>query len=317
MSFTIAGVGSGLPQLSVDNDRLSTLVDTSDAWIRSRTGIASRHICTTESLTDLAYQAAQQALQAAGLAPEQLDLIICSTISADHITPTLSCLVQQRLGASCRAVDINAACTGFVYGLEMADAYMKAGKAKNVLLVAGEVMSRHVDWQDRATCVLFGDGAGAVVLTPGEGLLAITTGAQGDDSLLRIPSHSGSCPFTQLEAKPQHLYMNGGEVYKFAINAICRDVAALLQESGLTLEDIDLLIPHQANRRIIDAARVKLGMPPEKVVCAIERYGNTSSASIPLVLAELWQAGKLQKGTTLLLTAFGGGLTTGACIIRL
>ncbi len=316
MSFRIVGTGRAVPAYQLTNERLSHMVDTSDEWISSRCGIKNRFICTTESMTELAASAARGALDMAGIAAQEIDLILCATMQGDFVTPSLACTVQKALGATCPAFDVNAACTGFVYALDVAAGYFARSKAERVLLVAAECVSKHIDWTDRSTCVLFGDGAGAVLLTPGDGLLATRLTATGNDDFLVIGGTPSPFPGADLSFGKQAISMNGQEVYRFAVNAMCRDVEAVLREGGVTMEDVRYLLAHQANQRILDAARDRLAVPPDKLVVAVDRYGNTSSASIPLMLDELNRADKIARGDLLALSAFGGGLTTGAALLR-
>ncbi|NLV58312.1 MAG: beta-ketoacyl-ACP synthase 3, partial [Clostridiales bacterium] len=271
----------------------------------------------TESLTDIAAGAGEQALAQSGVSAKELDLILCATMQGDFVTPSLACTVQKRLGAACAAFDINAACSGFLYGLEVAAGFFARKRVRKVLLIAAECLSKHVDWEDRATCVLFGDGAGAVVLTQGEGLLASRLGAVGNDELLTIGGTPGGFPgaVKPTEMK-QTVFMNGQEIYRFAVNAICQDVEAVLKESGILLEEVRYILLHQANQRILDTARDRLSLPEEKVPSMIQRYGNTSASSIPILLDELNRAGRLLRGDLIVLCAFGGGLTTGAAALR-
>ncbi len=315
MSFKISGTGSCVPEKVFTNDDLSRMMDTSDAWIRSKTGIERRHILSTESLSDLAERAAIRALESAKINAQQLDLIICATIQGDFITPSLACVVQSRIGASCPAFDINAACSGFVYALDTAAGFIERGRAKNVLIVCAEAMSRHVDFDDRATCVLFGDGAGAVVLTPGEGLLSIKTTAAGNSQLMRITCGK-SGRFEEAQASPSVLIMNGQEVYRFAVSAMKADIEDVISAAGLSTGQVTYILPHQANMRIIRAATALLGIGEDKILCNIENFGNMSSASIPVLLDESHRQGLLKNGDIIVLSSFGGGLTTGACAIR-
>ena len=317
MSFQIIGTGRATPELILTNDMISEMVDTNDDWIISRTGIKTRFVSTKETLLDLSSEAAGRAFQKAEIEAKEIDLIICSTMKGDYVSPALSCLIQQELGAVCPAFDLNAACSGFVYALDAADSYIRAGKAETVLVVAVEAMTRHIDWSDRATCVLFGDGAGAVVLRKGEGLQSIKISAKGDKKLITIGSVFSSSPFSTHEQVNPNFWMNGGEVFKFAVTSIMRDVKHVMKEAGVTPEDIKMMVPHQANERVFAFAREKLGFREEQIASGIDHYGNTSSASIPLLLDELIETGKLIKGDRIVLTAFGGGLTTGACVIKL
>ena len=317
MSFTILGTGSAHPKYVLTNDKLSEFLDTSDEWITTRTGIKTRYISTDETLCDLATSASRHALDAAGVGAGELDLILVSTLQGDCLTPSLSCRLQRELGAQCPAFDINAACSGFLYALQMAAAFLDSGRAETVLVCAAEMMSKQVDWTDRATCVLFGDGAGSVVLKKGSGLRAMRLTARGDDrDLLVIGSHSGNNPFAQVQYPAPWLSMAGGEVFRFAVTSMVHDIRTVLEQSGLTAKEIKYVVPHQANLRILKAAAERLKLDEGQVVTGLERYGNTSSASIPLVLDELARDGRLSRGDILVFSAFGGGLTTGACVIE-
>lgn len=317
MSFAILGTGSYAPPRVVTNDELSTFLDTSDAWIQERTGIRQRHVCTTETASDLAARAAQAALERAGVAPEELDLILCATVSCEYINPPMSCMVQKKIGATCPALDVNAGCSVFLYMLETAAGYFARGTVKKMLVVGAEQMSRIVDWTDRSTCILFGDAAAAAVLGEGDNYLASTLYAKGDDQVIRVPTAVGNSPFFTGERPHPFLHMNGQETYKFAVHALSRDIQTVLEKAGVKGEEVRWVVPHQANRRIIEAAgrRVK-GIDGEKFFCNIDHYGNTSAASIPLALDELSRTGRLDKGDLVALAAFGGGLSSGACLIR-
>jgi 3-oxoacyl-[acyl-carrier-protein] synthase III len=318
MGFQITGTGSAVPEFILTNEEVSKHVDTNDEWIQTRTGIKTRFVSTHETLTSLSVAAAVRALESAGITANQLDLIICSTVMAECATPSLSCMVQHEIGAKCPAFDINAACSGFVYGLNIADAFITSGKAETVLMIGAEVMTRHVDWKDRATCVLFGDGAGAVILKKGDGLKAIHLTAKGDaNNLLVIGNTFCESPFGSQPVNDKHFKMNGPEVFKYAVGAVLKDVKTVMKEAGITVADVKMLIPHQANMRIFELAREKLGFSNEQIASGIDHYGNTSSASIPLMLDELMKAGRLSAGDIIVMTAFGGGLTSGACVIRL
>jgi len=296
---------------------LSEIIDTDNEWIVSRTGINTRYVSTHETITELSTKAAQRALEKAGLTGKDLDLILCSTMKGDYACPSLACLVQKDIDANCPAVDLNAACSGFLYALDQADAYIASGKAETVLVVGAEMMTRHLDWTDRGTCVLFGDGAGAVVLKKGDGLKSIKITAKGDDQLLVIGNTFCPSPYgKQPELDPQ-FRMKGGEVFKFAVTSVLRDVKEVMKAAGVKVEDVKMLIPHQANLRVFQAAKDKLGFTDEQLAMGIDHYGNTSSASIPLLMDELMEEGKLEAGDIIVLTAFGGGLTTGACVIKL
>ncbi|MGM9974596.1 MAG: beta-ketoacyl-ACP synthase III [Clostridiaceae bacterium] len=316
MTFKIIGTGSYVPPLAVTNDELSKYIDTSDEWIVQRVGVKKRHICTTETAADLAYEAAKKALENGNIEAEELDLIICATVSGEDISPALSCSVQERLGATCPAMDINAACSAFIYMLETAAGYFARKKVKKVLVIGAERMSRIMDWSDRSTCVIFGDGAGAVLLSEGDNYIASKLNTQGGDDVIKIPNFIGSSPFYKKEQIKPYIHMKGQETFKFAVNAMCKDLTEVIEEAGLTPEEVDHVIPHQANIRIIDAAKKRLNIPPERFHSNIESYGNTSAASIPILIDELNRAGRIKKDDILALAAFGGGLSSGACILR-
>jgi 3-oxoacyl-[acyl-carrier-protein] synthase-3 len=316
MSFKILGTGSYTPQRIVTNDELSTFLDTSDEWITERTGIKTRHISTCEYTYDLAYQAAIRALENANVKAEELDMIICATISSDLASPSVAIMVQKMIGATCPAMDISAACSGFVYALDSAAGFFMRKKAKKILVLGAERLSKMLDWEDRGTCVIFADGAGAVVLGQGEHYLSSKLTAKGDDDIIKIPYHIGLSPFFTKEAEKPCINMKGREVFKFAVNAMCTDVKDVLEQADITQEDVAFVISHQANLRIIDSVKRKLDITPEKYCYNIDKYGNTSSASIPIVLDEINRAGKIKDGDYIVFSAFGGGLTTGACVIR-
>lgn len=317
MGFRVVGTGSALPARSVTNDELSEFLDTSDEWISTRTGISSRCICTTESLDDLAVAASERALEAAGLTPADLDLIICSTTSGDHLIPAEACAVAERLHASCPAFDISAACAGFVFALDVADGWFVRGRARRALVVAAEKMSRLVDWSDRATCVLFGDGAAAAVVEAGgESPLATYLATEPSVDVLHVPGIGGSSPYDRTEHPANVLSMEGRRVFKFGVNAICTSVRTLCDEAGVELADIDHFVFHQANERILASAVARLGIDNAKVAYALAETGNISSACIPLALDRLVRSGTLTSGQLVVLVGFGAGLDTGACLLR-
>ena len=317
MSFNITGTGSSHPKRLVTNNDLAAFLDTSDEWIYTRTGIKERRVLSDESLLDLAYDSATAALEDAGVKAEELDLIIVATLQGDYITPSMSCLLSKRLGAVCsRQLDINMACSGFIFALDTADAYFASGKVKKALIVCAEAMSRLTDWQDRSTCVLFGDGAGAVVLEAGDGYASASLTVDGAYENLYVPIAEGNSPFSLNTGKKAYLKMDGQEIYIFAVSAVVREIKAVLEKAGMDADEPDYYILHQANTRIIDSARKKLGQPPEKFPQNLDRYGNTSSATIPMLLDELNRAGKLKKGAKLILCSFGAGLTTGTCALE-
>lgn len=316
MSFRILGTGAAAPKRVVQNHELSQWVDTTDEWITTRTGIKRRHIATDETMLDLAAQASKQALENAGISALELDYIICATMIGDSITPSLACLVQKELGATCPAFDVNAACSGFIYALDVAAGYFARKRAKHVLVIGIDFVSRLNDWTDRSTCVLFADGGGAVVLGEGDSLLGIRLTAKGTSDPLYIPAVDGNCPLTQVKRGNSYLQMDGAEVFKFAVHTLISGLKKLIKEAHLTWEDIDWVLPHQANMRIIQAAIDKLPIPAEKYINTLEEYGNTSAGTIPLSLHDANMKGMLKRGQILLMVAFGGGLTSGTCAIR-
>jgi len=319
MAFKILGTGNALPKFMLNNEMLSKMVDTSDEWISSRTGIKTRGILTNESLLDLGVLAANNALNAAKVTADSLDLIICTTLMGDTISPYLAAMIQKGIGAKCHAFDMNVGCSGFVYALEVASAYFKSGLANRILIVSAEHMSNFLDYEDRATCILFGDGAGAVVLEKGDNLLGLKLMTVGDDSILRVSRHVGNFPFERFgfDSKgksTQNVWMDGQQVYMFAVNCLVGSINDAVQKAGIGIDEIDFFLPHQANMRIIEAARIKLGIEKGKILSNIERVGNTTSASIPILLAE--NAHRFKKGMKLLLSTFGGGMSGGSALIE-
>lgn len=316
MCFAIIGTGSSVPKKIVMNDELSEFVETSDEWIKKRVGVEQRRVCTTENAVDLGVEAAEEALKSANVKPEELDLILAATISGPTVSPTVAAMVQKRIGAKCPAYDISTACASFVFLLETAAGYFARKKVKKVLVLGTEQLSRIVDWSDRSTCVIFGDGAGAAVLGEGENYISSFLHTEGGDSVIKIPSYSGNSPFYKGETEKPVINMKGQETFKFAVRVMCNDVEKVISEAGMDKDDIDWVVPHQANIRIIEFAAKRLNMPQDKFYTNIERYGNTSSASIPIVLDEMNKKGLLKKGDKIVLTAFGGGLSSAACVIE-
>ena len=317
MFSRIIGTGSYLPDKVLTNDELARTVDTSDEWIRSRTGIRSRHIAAEGQMaSDLALSASQRALQASGLTPADVDLIIVATTTPDVIFPSTACILQSKLGvAGCPAFDVQAVCSGFVYALTIADLFIRSGQTKHALIVGAEVYSRILDWNDRVTCVLFGDGAGAVVLSASNepGILASRLHADGNyKDMLCVP---GSVNAGKVSGSP-FVRMDGGAVFKFAVRVFEEGANEVLQAAKLTVADLDWFIPHQANIRIMEATAKRLGLPLEKLVATVDHHGNTSAASIPLALDEASRDGRIQPGQTLLLEGVGGGFTWGAVLLR-
>lgn len=323
MRAGIIGIGSSVPERVLTNSDLEKLVETSDGWIRTRTGIVERRIVgDNQTTSDLATAAGKRAIADAGIDSEEVALIVVATSSPDMIFPSTACLTQQKLGLSCPAFDVSAACAGFVFGLSTAALYVSSGTYRTVLFIGADALTRHVDWTDRSTCVLFGDAAGAVVLQPAEegyGVLSTYLASDGTGAdILKIPAGGSALPGT-LESVREHLHcvqMKGNEVFKFAVKAIPNACDEVLARAGMTISEIDHFVAHQANRRIIEAAVERLGLSPDRVAMNIDRYGNTSTASIPLVVDELYREGRLHRGHNLLLVGFGAGLTWGANIVR-
>ena len=316
MSFSILGTGSAVPEYVLTNEQLTTMVDTSDEWITSRTGIKRRHIMTTESMTELTVKAAKLALEDANVAADELDLIICATMRGDYITPSQACIIQKELGAHCPAFDVNGACSGFIYALDIADGFFARKRVEKALVVGFENLSAITDWTDRNTCVLFGDGGGALVLGEGDGLKTINIEAFGNTDLIYAPRGESTSPMNKREMGRPVLHMNGAEVYKFAVSSMVRLIDRAITNAGLSQDDIDLVIPHQANYRIIKSAEEKLHIDKSKYVCNIAEYGNTSAGCLPIAIDEVNRTGRVKRGDNIVLCAFGSGLTTGVCVIR-
>jgi 3-oxoacyl-[acyl-carrier-protein] synthase-3 len=312
----IIGTGSAHPKCAVSNEMLERFLETTDEWITERTGIKERCVISSEKLEDMAVEAAKKALEDAGLTVADIDFIICSNVVNEYVTPALSCIIQGKLGAKCPTVDINAACAGFIYAMDMADDKLRSKKAKNILIVCAEEPSRMVSWQNRSTCVLFGDGAGAAVVTEGDELKAIRLTTESMTDVLYYQRKLEPTPYIDKEENFEPLVMRGREVFKHAVSNSNKDIKILLDETGLKTDDIKYFVLHQANRRIIDAIRNFLGVEEERVPHNVERYGNISSAALPALLDELNRAGKLHKGDKLVFSAFGACFTTGACIIE-
>ncbi len=316
----IAGTGSYLPEKVLTNDDLARIVDTNDEWIQTRTGIRERHMAAEgETTGDLGYNAALRALEAAGIEASQLDMIVVGTTTPDLIFPSTACLIQARLGATgCAAFDVNAACSGFLYALSIADKFIRSGDARHVLVIGAETLTRIVDWTDRTTCVLFGDGAGAVVLKADEetGILSTHLHADGSKKELLWNPVGVSVGFKEGPSGGGTINMKGNDVFKYAVKALDSVVDETLEANGLDKSDLDWLIPHQANLRIIEATAKRLDMSMDQVVVTVDRHGNTSSGSVPLALDEAVRSGRVERGQLLLLEAFGGGFTWGSALLR-
>jgi len=320
----IIGWGKYVPERVLTNDDLTHMVDTSDEWIRTRTGIVERHLVTEEDTTaTMAIEAAHAALEMAGLKPTDIDLIIVATATPDYIFPSTACLIQDALGARhAAAFDLAAGCSGFVYGVSIATGLIEIGQYKNALIIGAETLSRITDWEDRATCVLFGDGAGAVILHANGaegGVLSSELGADGSGGDLLILPGGGSRNPTSHKTVSEgmhHLKMKGREVFRFAVRAMPAATRQVLAKADLTLQDLSLLIPHQANRRITDASAKTLGIPEDKIFSDVEWFGNTSAASIPIALCEAVEQGRIQRNDVVVFVGFGAGLTWAAAAVR-
>lgn len=312
----IAGTGSVLPKKIVTNDMLSEFLDTDDAWIYPRTGVRSRHVISDEKLEDMAIEAAKKALDDAGLKASELDFIICSNVVNEYITPQLSCIIQGGIGASCPCVDINCACAGFIYALDIAESHYKAGRVRNVLIVCAEEPTRMTDWSDRRTCVLFGDGAGAVVLTPGDNIKGISlTSASATDKLYQIRTLEPT-PYITKEEHSVPLQMKGQDVFKFAVKASSSDITRLLKQHGVSADEVDHFLLHQANIRIIKTITEFLSQPEEKFPVNIEDHGNSSSSCCPILLDECKRQGRFKAGDKIVMSAFGAGFVSGAVLFE-
>lgn len=320
----IVGVGAGIPEKVITNHDLEQRIDTTDEWIVTRTGIRERRVAPPHVATsDLAAQAARQALQHAGRSAQEVDLIVVATATPDMPWPSTACLVQAKIEATrAAAFDLNAVCSGFVYALWMAAQAVETGAYRCVLVIGADILSRQVNWEDRATCVLFGDGAGAVLLAPVEEPYGVLSGVLGADGtgvpLLHVPAGGTREPLNPegIAQKRHTIHMRGREVFKFAVTIMGEVSVQALGKAGIPPEQVSLFIPHQANIRIIQAAAERLNLPMERVFVNVDRYGNTSAASIPIALYEAWAQGRLKKGDVAVVVGFGAGLTWGACVLR-
>ncbi|MGL5963647.1 MAG: beta-ketoacyl-ACP synthase III [Fusobacteriaceae bacterium] len=320
----IIGIGKYVPERIVTNFEFEKTMETSDEWIKTMTGVSERRFASSEEATsDLSIKAAQQALERANIDPEEIDMILVATITPDHLTPSTACIVQKKIGAvNAGALDVNAACSGFIYALVLADSLVKSGASKKVLVIGAETLSRVVDMEDRNTAILFGDGAAAAVVAEvesGFGILSNYLGADGDiTETLHIKAGGSRNPINRerIELKEQYIKMKGREVFKFAVNVLPSSTNVAMERAGIKAEDIDIVVPHQANVRIIEAASKKIGIPVDKFYLNLDRYGNTSAASIGIALSEAYEKGIVKKGDMLAMTGFGGGLTFGSLIMR-
>ncbi|MBR5663462.1 MAG: beta-ketoacyl-ACP synthase 3 [Bacteroidales bacterium] len=312
----ISGLGSSLPSKVVTNQMLAEILDTSDEWITTRTGIKERRVLSKEYVLDLAVDAALKAVADAKIDVKDLDFVICANVVNEYVTPALSCIIKEKIGAKCPCIDLNGACVGFIYACDMAEAYYKIGRVKNVLVVCAEAPAHMLDWHDRTCAVLFGAGAGAAVLTPGDNILTSRlTSSDGWDRLYEMHDLQW-CPYDEKGRTNLPLVMHGQDVFKFATSTCVNDLQVVLKDAGLTADDIDTYFIHQANLRIIKYIEQMLKQPTEKFPTNIEKYGNTSSASLPILLDETKRAGKLKEGDILAFSAFGAGLVSGAMIMK-
>lgn len=312
----IIGTGSSLPKKIVTNDMLSQFLDTSDEWITTRTGVKSRHVISDERLEELAIDAAKKALSDSGLSASELDFIICSNVVNEYVTPQLSCIIQGGIGAACPCMDINCACAGFIHALEIAESFHKAGRVRNVLIVCAEEPTRMTDWSDRRTCVLFGDGAAAAVLGPGDNIMSIKLSAASATDKLWQYRLLHPTPYITKEESDVPLQMKGQDVFKFAVKAAAKDIARTLKESGISPDQVDHYLLHQANVRIIEAIQDYLEQPADKFPTNIQDHGNSSSASCPILLDECRRAGRFKEGDLVAMSAFGAGFVSGAVLFK-
>lgn len=322
MAMTILGTGSSFPENTVTNDDLSKMMDTSDEWIRERTGIVKRHISSGETHSQMICEAAERAVEQAGIRPEELDLIVVATLSPDYSVPSAACIIQAQLGASgAVCFDVNAACSGFVYALNIANGYFCTGLANTALIVGGECLSRMLDWTDRSTSILFGDGAGAaVVQKSGNNLYVSSQGSDGSrkDALVYQREQIRN-PYIKQESEKteSYLFMDGQQVYRFAVKIVPKCIEDVLVKAGLSVDDVDCFLFHQANQRIVDSVAKRLHIPSDKIPMDLQEFGNTSAASIPILLDEAYRGNKIKNGDKIVLCGFGGGLTWGAILMEL
>ncbi len=319
MRTRIIGTGSCLPETVVTNEDLSQIMDTSDEWISSRTGIRERRLVKEETTASLSVTAAKRAMENAGVSAQEIDLIIVGTITGDYVTPSTACEVQAALGADrAAAFDINAACSGFMFALHTADAYLKTGMYKTALILGAETLSKIMDWSDRSTCVLFGDGAGAAVVRSDEvGLLAYDQGSDGTRGMvLTCRNRKNNNPLVQNPTDFSYTQMDGQEVYKFAVTTVPKSIKKVIAQAGLTIDDIDYFALHQANIRIIQSVAKRLGVSEDKFPTSLDHCGNISAASVPILLDEINRKGLIKPGMKIVLSGFGGGLTWGSAVIE-
>ena len=314
----IIGTGSALPEKEVSNDMLAGFLDTSDEWISTRTGIHTRRLLSSDNLGDLAITAAKAAIESAGVNVNDIDYIICSNVANNYVTPSLSTIIQGGLGDECSSpcMDLNGACAGFLYAIDIAEAFLATDRAKNILIVCAEEPTKFCDWHERETSVLFGDGAGAVVVTGGDNLLARRVTAKSLKDVVYYKRPLENTPYDRSSQDQKTLVMKGHDVFRMAVRSSMNDIHTLLEEQHVNPDDIKYYLLHQANMRIIDSIREHLNQPVEKFPTNLQRYGNTTSASIPILIDELVRGGKIQEGDLLMLSAFGAGFVTGGALMR-
>lgn len=312
----IVGTGSSLPKKVVSNDMLSQFLDTTDEWIVTRTGVRTRHVISDERLEDLASEAALKALEDAGMKASELDFLICSNVVNEYVTPQLSCIIQGKIGATCPCMDINCACAGFIHALEVAESFYRAGRVRNVLIVCAEEPTRMTDWNDRRTCVLFGDGAGAAVLAPGDNIKSIKLSASSATDKLWQYRLLHPTPYITKDEHDVPLQMKGQDVFKFAVKAASNDISLVLKDAGVHPDDVDHYLLHQANVRIISAIQDYLEQPESKFPMNIQNCGNSSSSSCPILLDECRRARRFQAGDLVAMSAFGAGFVSGAVLFK-
>lgn len=316
MGLHIVSLASYLPPHIVTNADLEARLDTNDEWIQQRVGVKQRHIATTETTADMGSEAAKRALAEAKSDGSDIDLILCATISSDDTSPSTASMVQKHLALSCPAMDISAACSGFGFLMHTAEAFLALPQYQRILLITSEKMSRLVDWNDRSTAVIFGDGAAALVVESSDELTDIKLSTWGGDDVIKVPNHPGNSPWYTGPTHHPYIYMNGQETFKFAVQSMVKDVRQIIEKHGYTAEDIAMIIPHQANIRIIQAAARRLKVDPQKVYQNIERLGNTSASSIPIALDECVRSGQIKRSDLIVFTSFGGGLSSAVGIMR-
>lgn len=316
MGLHILSIASYLPPHIVTNQDLESMLETDNDWIVQRVGVKQRHIATDETTGQMGAKASRKALDTSGLDDQEIDLILCATVSSDDASPCTAAMVQKELGLTCPAMDIAAACSGFGFLMQTAQAFLELPQYQKILLVTSEKMSRLVDWTDRSIAVIFGDGASALVVEKNDELTEFVLANWGGDDVIKVPNSPGNSPWYTGEVHQPYIYMNGQETFKFAVQIMVKDVQDILKKHGYTVDDVAMIVPHQANIRILQAAARRLGVTEDKVYQNIERYGNTSASSIPIAFEECIQSGKINRGDLVVFTSFGGGLSSAVGLMR-